>query len=348
MYSPTIEPTGRVFNILPNVEFTYKEDKHRIPDRWDYECCSQGYRWNIPKRCLCGSDRRYEHCCWRAEDIMIATMPELWRLKVVEQYIIDELFNYFTCFMRAKEHGLKLFSPYFYHFFKEKYGVTLFSSYNKKDFLSTLMEPEKTIFDTAWSDFMLYTDNKADIAVALKKSDDFKLFRSWMMYNWIPNFPDERYSSLNGRPLVTTYMKDRESINPSCISSKEGRDFINMAVRAPYSFWSVEAVRRKTLTLKDLIYSGQTITVPEVRINFDVELGDVIYCKVVRHGRVHIICDSGAVFNAEMVEAVVKANIKNLPIEDQDRVKRTLFHHGTRKKPRMLRRGYIVSVYTHY
>ena len=141
MSSPTTEPTSRVFNILPGVEFTYKEDEEAIPDRWDYLCCSEGYRQYIPKLCLCGSDRNYRNCCWPAEDIMIETMPELWRLKSVELYIIDELFNYFMCYLRAKEHRLKFFSPSFYHFFKEKYGVILFSSYNKKDFISTLMEP---------------------------------------------------------------------------------------------------------------------------------------------------------------------------------------------------------------
>jgi len=269
---------------------------------------------------------------------MIETMPELWRLKSVELYIIDELFNYFMCYLRAKEHRLKFFSPSFYHFFKEKYGVILFSSYNKKDFISTLMEPEKTIFNTAWSDFMMYTDNKIDIAVALKKSDNFKLFRSWVMYNWIPNFSDEKYAGLNGKPLATTYMKDRESVNPSCISSKEGRDFITMAVRTPYSFWSVEAVTKDSLTLRDLTYPRGSMMVPEARVNFDVIPGDIIYCKVAKHEGVYtLICDSGAVFDGNIADTIINTNIKDLPTDEQDQAKLKLFHNGTRKKPHMLR-----------
>jgi hypothetical protein len=337
------KPTGREFkNILPNVNFV-EEDKHIIPDRWDYQCCFEGHRKYVPSICPCGSDRKYRNCCWPAEDLMIESMPELWRLRVVEQYIIDELFNYFTCFMRAKEHDLKMFSPYFYSFFKEKYGVTLFSSSNKKNFISTLMEPERNIFNTAWAEFMLSSDDKPNIAKAIKTVDNFKLFRSWVMYNWIPNFSDEKYSGLNGRPLVTTYMKDRESVNPSCISSKEGHDFITMATRTPYSFWSVEAVTKNSLTLKDLIYGGQAITVPEVRVNFDVVPGDILYCKVDEHDDVYmLICDSGAVFKGNIAEAIINANIKELPANKQDQAKLKLFHNGTRKRPYMLRPSRMV------
>ena len=339
MPSPTTEPTGREFKTLPDVVFI-KEDKHIIPDRWDYICCSQGYRQYIPDFCPCGSDRKYRNCCWPAEDVMIETMPELWRLKVVELYIIDELFRYFTCYMRTKEHGLKMFSPYFYHVFKEKYGAIHFCSSNKNKFLSTLIEPEKTIFNTAWHDFMLYTEDKIDIADTIKTVDNFKLFRSWVMYSWIPNFSDEKYSGLNGRPLVTTYLNDKEAITPSGISSKEGLDFITMAVRTPYSFWSVEAVTKDSLTLRDLIYPRGSITVPEARVNFDVAPGDVIYCKVAKYEGIYtLICDSGAVFDGNIVEAVVNAEIKNLPTDEQDRAKLKLFHNGTRKKPHMLRRS---------
>jgi len=340
MPSPTTESTVREFkNILPDVEFI-KENKRKIPNRWDYTTCSEGHRQYIPDICLCGSDRKYEHCCWPAEDIMIAEMPKLWRLKSVELYIIDELFNYFTCYMRTKEHGLKMFSPYFYHVFKEKYGAIHFCSSNKNKFLSTLIEPEKTIFNTAWHDFMLYTDDKIDIANAIKTVDNFKLFRSWVMYNWIPDFSDEKYFGLNGRPLVTTYMKDRESVNPSCISSKEGLNFISMVVKMPYSFWSVEAVTKNTLTLKDLVYGGQAITVPEARVNCDVFPGDVIYCKAAKHEGVYtILCDSGAIFSGDIADTIINTNIKDLPADKQDRAKLKLFHNGTRKKPHMLRRS---------
>ena len=67
--SPLIEQKGRVFNILPDIEFTYKEDKQRIPDRWDYECCSEGHRQYIPDICPCGIDKKYRHCCWHSEHI---------------------------------------------------------------------------------------------------------------------------------------------------------------------------------------------------------------------------------------------------------------------------------------
>ena len=339
MPSPTTAPTGRIFKTLPDVEFI-KENKRKIPNRWDYTTCSEGHRQYIPDICLCGSDRKYEHCCWPAEDIMIAEMPKLWRLKSVELYIIDELFHYFTCYMRVKEHGLKAYSPYFYIFFKKEYGIIQFSTSDKKAFLSTLREPERAIFNAAWSDFMLYTNDKPDIANAIKTVDNFKLFRSWAMYCWIPNFSDERYSNLNGRPLVTTYIKDRESVNPSCISSKEGLDFITMAVRTPYSFWSVEAVTKDSLILRDLIYPRGSITVPEARVNFDVVIGDIIYCKIAKHEGVYtILCDSGAVFDGNIVEAVVNAEIKNLPTDEQDRAKLKLFYNGLRKKPHMLRRS---------